>query len=57
MKSTVGWETQWSWLLNSVWAVSSSNDIILAIALTHALWKQRELTENKRSVVVSGDQE
>ncbi|KAJ7935909.1 hypothetical protein B0H13DRAFT_2462923 [Mycena leptocephala] len=52
MKSTVGWETQWSWLLNSVWAVSSSNDIILAIALTHALWKQRELTENKRTIAL-----
>ncbi|KAJ7480820.1 hypothetical protein FB451DRAFT_1556325 [Mycena latifolia] len=37
MTSTMGWETQWSWLLNSIWTVSSSNDIILAVALTHAL--------------------
>ncbi|KAJ7445325.1 hypothetical protein FB451DRAFT_1433435 [Mycena latifolia] len=52
MTSTMGWETQWSWLLKSIWAVSSSNDIILAVALTHALWKQRALSESRRTIAL-----
>lgn len=52
MTSTAQWAMQWSWLLNSVWAISSANDIILAVGLTHALWTQRALTENARTMAL-----
>ncbi|KAJ6593092.1 hypothetical protein B0H19DRAFT_1224729 [Mycena capillaripes] len=52
MESTIGWEMQWTWLLNSVWAISSSNDIILAVALTLTLYRQRSQSQNKRTVAV-----
>jgi hypothetical protein len=53
MESTISWEIQWSWLMNCVWAISSSNDIILAVALTHTLFQQRSQSHNQRSCYIS----
>ncbi|KAJ6570853.1 hypothetical protein DFH09DRAFT_1277484 [Mycena vulgaris] len=52
MTSMIEWETQWSWMFTSIWAISSSNDIILAIALTRLLWRHRAQTESKRTIAL-----
>lgn len=48
MESTISWEIQWTWLLTCVWVISPSNDIILAISLTLALYRRRSQSRNRR---------
>ncbi|KAJ7211159.1 hypothetical protein GGX14DRAFT_449226, partial [Mycena pura] len=48
VERAVSWAAKYSWLLDSLWAVSSANDILLAVATTYTLFRQRSEPEHQR---------
>ncbi|KAJ7512793.1 hypothetical protein B0H11DRAFT_8493 [Mycena galericulata] len=51
MQTIPGFETQWAWLLKSLWSVASANDVIIAVTLVYLLHHQRS-TADKRTVAI-----
>ncbi|KAJ7739984.1 hypothetical protein DFH07DRAFT_70894 [Mycena maculata] len=51
METIPAFETQWAWLLNSLWSVASANDLIIAVTLVYWLHRQRSVAD-KRTVAL-----
>ncbi|KAF7345478.1 hypothetical protein MVEN_01566100 [Mycena venus] len=44
-------ETQWGWLLNSIWSIAAANDLIIALALVFYLARGRDESDRITPVV------
>ncbi|KAJ6465184.1 hypothetical protein C8R47DRAFT_50250 [Mycena vitilis] len=44
-------ESQWGWLLNTLWSVAAVNDLIIAVALVFWLWRGRDESAHVSAVV------
>lgn len=49
-----GFDMQWAWLLNSLWAVASANDLIIAMTLVYWLHRQRPEADERWDVQLLG---
>ncbi|KAJ7108228.1 hypothetical protein C8R44DRAFT_884993 [Mycena epipterygia] len=52
MSDVTVFDAHWGWLFNTIWAISSTNDISIAATLVYTLYQQRATLQSKKTIVL-----